>query len=789
MSASDAIIADADERARALDPTRSFIVQAPAGSGKTSLLVARYLRLLEAARRPEEVLAITFTRKAAAEMRRRVLEALPDSADLAHRLRIETIDAFCLALVRQLPVPAKFGVPPGIAEDARPLYREAAQRALADFARPAVARLLAHLDGHVGLAADLLAAMLARRDQWLRHAGRTPTREDLEAALARERERLLAQARALDARASVEFAREVLTAKGEWRKRAPAALAAAGNEPSRAALAALLALPPERYSDAQWEALEALLAVLRLAVAELKLVFAEAGACDFTEIAQGAVRALGTPDAPTDLLLALDYRIHHVLVDEFQDTSLSQRELLVCLTAGWSPGDGRTLFLVGDPMQSIYRFRDADVGIFLRTWREGLPNVALERIRLKTNFRSQPGLVAWVNETFRRVLPEREDEASGAVPFSEAAPHPANEALPGPAVQWHAPADEAEQAALVVQLVRAAEGDCALLVRNRSALAEIVPALKRAGVRFRAIEIEHLGEKQVVQDLCALARALAHPADRVAWLALARAPWCGHDARAAQPRARRPKRHRLGAACRGAGGGAPSRGACAGARSARAREPAQPRRGRLARPRRPGVRRRPDGARGRRDLFRCARAARARRRGGLRAPFGADRKALRRARHRRRRARPAGDDHPQGERARVRHRHRAGAAPRAGRGRAAAHALARARRRRAPACADQADRRRRRSALRVPEKARARGRAARGGTPALCRGDARASTPSPARLSAEGDAAATQPARLRVGGGEAVLRGPCAAGARDAAGRATGRAVRAEAVAAAVAAA
>ncbi|MCX7962024.1 MAG: UvrD-helicase domain-containing protein [Burkholderiales bacterium] len=527
MSASDAIIADADERARALDPTRSFIVQAPAGSGKTSLLVARYLRLLETARRPEEVLAITFTRKAAAEMRRRVLEALPARADVAHRLRIETIDAFCLSLARQLPVPAKFGVPPGIAEDARPLYREAAQRALADPACPAVARLLAHLDGHVALAVDLLAAMLARRDQWLRHAGRTPTREDLEAALARERERLIAQARALDARASVEFAREVLTAKGEWRKRAPAALAAAGNERLRAALAALLALPPERYSDAQWEALEALLAVLRLAVAELKLVFAEAGACDFTEIAQGAVRALGTPDAPTDLLLALDYRIHHVLVDEFQDTSLSQRELLVCLTAGWTPGDGRTLFLVGDPMQSIYRFRDADVGIFLRTWREGLPNVALERIRLKTNFRSQAALVAWVNETFRRVLPEREDEASGAVPFSAAAPHPANEALPGPAVQWHAPADEAEQAALVVQLVRAAEGDCALLVRNRSALAEIVPALKRAGVRFRAIEIEHLGEKQVVQDLFALARALAHPADRVAWLALARAPWCG----------------------------------------------------------------------------------------------------------------------------------------------------------------------------------------------------------------------------------------------------------------------
>jgi ATP-dependent exoDNAse (exonuclease V) beta subunit len=521
------MIADAEERARALDPTRSFIVQAPAGSGKTSLLVERYLRLLEISRRPEEVLAITFTRKAAAEMRRRVLERLRAPGSVAHRLRIETIDAFCLALARQLPVPARFGVAPGVADDPRPLYREAAQRTLAELGHPAVARLLAHLDNNVATAAALLAAMLARRDQWLRHAGAPPTRAELEAALARERERLIARARALDPRASVEFAREVLTAKGEWRKRSREAQALAGNEPLREALAALLELPPQRYEDDQWRALEALLAVLPRAVAQLKLVFAETGECDFTEIAQGAVRALGSAEEPTDLLLALDYRIRHVLVDEFQDTSLSQWELLERLTCGWEPGDGRTVFVVGDPMQSIYRFRDADVTIFLRAWHKGLPNVALEPVRLRTNFRSQAALVAWVNETFRRVLPEREDEASGAVPYSEATPHPANAALSGPAALWHAPADENEEAALVVKLVRGAEGSCAILVRNRSALAEIVPALKDAGVRFRAIEIEHLGEKQVVQDLFALTRALTHPADRVAWLALARAPWCG----------------------------------------------------------------------------------------------------------------------------------------------------------------------------------------------------------------------------------------------------------------------
>jgi ATP-dependent exoDNAse (exonuclease V) beta subunit len=112
-------------------------------------------------------------------------------------------------------------------------------------------------------------------------------------------------------------------------------------------------MPPERYTDYQWEVLEAILKLLPYAAAHLKLVFGERGEADFTEVAQGAVRALGSPEAPTDLLLALDYRVKHILVDEFQDTSLSQWELLSLLTSEWVPGDGRTLFLVGDPMQSI----------------------------------------------------------------------------------------------------------------------------------------------------------------------------------------------------------------------------------------------------------------------------------------------------------------------------------------------------------------------------------------------------------------------------------------------------
>ena len=159
---------DARAREAALDPARSFIVQAPAGSGKTELLVRRYLKLLGTVEKPEEILAITFTRKAAAEMRGRVLkEIAPESAP---RLRIETIDALCVALTRQMPVLSRFGAAPEIIEDASARYHEAGQRALLELSDPA-ARVLAHVDNNLEAGAGLVASMLARRDQWLRKTG------------------------------------------------------------------------------------------------------------------------------------------------------------------------------------------------------------------------------------------------------------------------------------------------------------------------------------------------------------------------------------------------------------------------------------------------------------------------------------------------------------------------------------------------------------------------------------------------------------------------------------------
>ncbi|MGZ8255838.1 MAG: UvrD-helicase domain-containing protein, partial [Burkholderiaceae bacterium] len=301
------------------------------------------------------------------------------------------------------------------------------------------------------------------------------------------------------------------------------------NEALRTALDQLRALPPLEYSEAQWDIAGAIVQVLRRAAAELSVVFAETGTMDFAEVTRRAVRAMGDERAG-DAALALDARVRHLLIDEFQDTSITQFKLIEHLVADWSAGDGRTLFLVGDPMQSIYRFREADVGLFLEAWERGVGSVALEPLRLARNFRSQKAVLDWVNDAFARVLPAESDIASGAVSF-EAATAVKGLTLSA-AVQVHAmagAADEARRVVEIVQSIRAesAETSIALLVRARPHLIEIAAQLQRAGLRPTAVELHSLARRPLISDLLALARALDHLADRTAWLAVLRAPWCG----------------------------------------------------------------------------------------------------------------------------------------------------------------------------------------------------------------------------------------------------------------------
>jgi len=200
-------LADAEARRLALDIRRSFIVEAPAGSGKTGLLIQRFLKLLADPNvtAPEQVLAITFTKKATAEMRDRVLaqlEAAERNAPVSEaafdqdtrsfalavldrdrqlewslltqpaRLRIRTIDSLCAEIARMLPVLSGSGGRLSPTEQAQPLYREAARRTLLLLGgsdrtlHQAIREVLLHRDGNLSDCEQLIADMLGLRDQW-----------------------------------------------------------------------------------------------------------------------------------------------------------------------------------------------------------------------------------------------------------------------------------------------------------------------------------------------------------------------------------------------------------------------------------------------------------------------------------------------------------------------------------------------------------------------------------------------------------------------------------------------
>jgi ATP-dependent exoDNAse (exonuclease V) beta subunit len=552
---------DSAARERALDLSTSFLVQAPAGSGKTELLTQRFLALLTIVDAPESIVAITFTRKAAGEMRTRIADALraaqgeePAEAhkkktwslaraalardealawgliDNPSRLRVQTLDSLCASIAAQMPWMSRLGGPPAVADDAAELHREAALRTLAllesSLGEP-VARLLVHVDNNHERACELLAEMLAKRDQWLRHIGALD-RAELEAALARVREEGERRAREVvpawawekSGVSTLEEIREyLLTDKGPVRKKFKEL-----QDCDFSALNEVRYLPPAAYTDAQWSLIVALFDVLKLAAAELRLLFQERRAVDFIEVTMAAIEALGTDDDPTPLAYSLDFRMQHLLVDEFQDTSVTKLRLLERLTAEWTPGDGRTVFAVGDPMQSIYSFQEAEVTLFQRCRERGLGRLPLSFLQLTANFRSTSDMVAWFNGAFPLVLGANDDIASGAVRY---APSVTTQPGGGGAL-FHPVAGEVEEARRVADLVEASnEGTVAILVSRRAAAFELVAQLRRRGIRYQAVEMDKLADRPIVQDLRALTRALLHPGDRVACLSVARAPWFG----------------------------------------------------------------------------------------------------------------------------------------------------------------------------------------------------------------------------------------------------------------------
>ncbi len=635
----DRALPDQKAREQALIPTRSFIVQAPAGSGKTGLLVRRILKLLGVVEKPEEILAITFTRKATAEMRKRVIDALHNAhtgkAFAAHeqdmeiharavlardkekqwqllqqpqRLRIQTIDSLCAELVRKMPWSTRFGGIPQIETDLETLYTQTAQSLIEKIDTPslqaALSTLLIFSNGDLQILKRQLAGMLYQREAFLRLIlgyKALDSREDIEQhwlaifeksieALDQAfgpgvSEELLELARYAEqhrAESVMPLTEEQLdalyhasrhpglniralrwklidlmlcTAKGTFRKSVNKNNGFPTNDATKNRLQEILAdlqddtkaqaifeqfrlLPDPQINDSEWARLQAMKTVIPALAQELYVIMSEHNCADYDELSQRAINALGDPDNPSDLALIQDYRLKHILMDEFQDTSPAQLRLLERLTAGWQSDDnGRSLFLVGDPMQSIYGFRGADVRVFLKVRDSGINDIRPQSLELMVNFRSSPDIVNWVNKTMRPVFPQKDEPALARVKYSASTAH---QPFSG-SINTHLCIAENTQSAADYRYSEAQqilkhicalqkqhpEDSIAVLARKRSPLTALAESLRASQIAFEAVDLETLDEQSIIQDLISLCGVILQPMDTLAWLAVLRAPWSG----------------------------------------------------------------------------------------------------------------------------------------------------------------------------------------------------------------------------------------------------------------------
>ena len=636
---------DIKQRQQAIDISRSIAVSAPAGSGKTELLIQRVLHLLANCQRPEQVLVITFTRKTATEMRQRIIDALIrveqkievegthqlETHRLAtavwkqsrrqswqlltntHRLQVQTIDSLCRFIAHNTGFNGGL-IPADIVDDENLLYQQSVSQLLATHlpqastcvdhsCADALAKLLVHCDNDIERLSRMLCDLLKRRaylgqdlqGQVVDIANLHQNFIDYGNQLGKQLHCLLGPYLG-ELQDCINYAQPhldiielptelvlssptiamwkalidtlLLTGTGEWRKQLnkkngfPVPKKGKNNDVKERmrnclkdmqTVKGLLPLLQQlkefpggnEDDDQQWHILEAIILVLPHLIGDLSKLSQSRGECDYTTVSLAALAALQDSGTPTDLALRLDYRIQHILVDEFQDTSSIQIRLLELLTAGWQEGDGRTLFIVGDAMQSIYRFRNANVELFQATRQRGINDVVMEPIDINANFRSQLNLVKWVNETFTAMpllstpsssmpLPSTGGQSATPIFYPSVAVKPV---LTGEAVTLKSYAEESAEAqdiATVIETILAQnKGDSiAILVRNRSHLKALLPVLAERKINWQGNDIATIMESLAVVNLHCLTRLLHNPADRLAWLGFLRSPLCGlnqHD--------------------------------------------------------------------------------------------------------------------------------------------------------------------------------------------------------------------------------------------------------------------
>lgn len=606
---------DADARALSIDPSRSVALLAPAGSGKTTQLLYRFMACLTVVERPEQILAITFTNKAAGEIAERVASALALAASGVEpaeqfekplymlgqlvlqrdallgwnlimnpsRLRIMTFDSYCAQLAGKMPIMSGLGGG-ATTDDPTLVYRSAILETLGsvnderipEALREALEAVLSFARNQFEVLVPMFANLLMKRDQWvgelmningaeLSEALATLVQQETAAALGALNQHgfsecwsILGEAYRLNdgfewagygaadetpdgmafARSACKFllktdgkvrtrvtAREGFPAKEPLTQRMNAFLDTLDGSPEiDHALNTLVGMPDAEYPERSGQMVHHLNVILRYLMANLMLAFDGSATVDFPEVAQRAIQSLGTGNEIGDALLEED-RVCHLLVDENQDTSPAQYQLLSRLVENWdSEDDGRSVFMCGDKYQSIYLFRGATVSLFTDTVKAAhFGPKQLDVFHLRVNFRSAPVVVEWNNKVYGKMFQGADSTFVPSVPFRMYDGQVTVEAI--------AAGQEAEARRVVHLIEDAFKTDptqsVAILVRGRSHLKFILPALKQAGINASGTDIDPIADSAPVSEVVALIRALWHKADRTSWLALLRSAFVG----------------------------------------------------------------------------------------------------------------------------------------------------------------------------------------------------------------------------------------------------------------------
>ena len=623
---------DAAARAFAIDPANNVVLEASAGTGKTSVLVSRYVNLLRAGVDPSNILAITFTRQAAAEMRARIIRELRTSGehsrsdqarwrelrDRQGEIAISTIDAFCLSLLREFPLEADLDPAFGMADETEVprLIQQALDRTLAVSGAVAqedinvamvlarlgagrVRRGLAHLlerrlvapaalqrflaSGPRGLTARVACARaVTRLAEVMGGVDGGLTRFIADGPLAHPRFKILAgeltglaalaDAEPETARPALDRIRQYfLTRDGTPRKRftpyrseqcrsveAWRHHCAAGRRLAPAVDGALAAFDRD---------VNVLLArgaqrMFAIAVTEYERELAARSVLDFSDLLRRALDLLRQMDEFAQSRYRLESRYHHVLVDEFQDTSRAQWELVSLLIQSWGEGFGLvhdapvppSVFVVGDRKQSIYGFRDADVAVLhdAAAYIETLRPEGDARRSISHSFRAVPRLLAFLNDLFTAVEKAERPRDGFRFDVADRFPVETDESAAATSPRGHPSALQSSPLGLVLgesaedcagrvagEVVRlldgatvrdpsvgvlrqATPGDIAILFRSRETHREFQAALESRGIP--AFVYKGLGffDADEIKDYRALLRYLADPTSELRTAALLR---------------------------------------------------------------------------------------------------------------------------------------------------------------------------------------------------------------------------------------------------------------------------